>query len=106
MSDLSTDDIMAAEYAIGLLDPEQRALADRRLDRDPVWAGLVAAWRMRLSQMDAQFGAVPAPNVLPRIQRQLFGSPARRAWLPGVPVPAIIGVVLVAKALALWLLLG
>ena len=61
---------------------------------------------MRLSPMNGQFGSVPAPNVLPLIQRRLFGPPVRRSPLSGVPVPVIVGVVLAAKALVLWMLLG
>lgn len=110
MTDLSPDELLAAEYAIGLLDRDQRRAAEDRLTRDPEWARVVARWQRQLSQMDAAFAPVPAPDLLPRIEARLFGAPpAAHGWWritrPELLTGLVLGAVLVVKAvlLALWL---
>lgn len=113
MTDLSPDELLAAEYVIGLLDRDQRRAAEDRLTRDPEWARVVARWQRQLSQMDAAFAPVPAPDLLPRIEARLFGAapatPAAHGWWritrPELLTGLVLGVVLVVKAvlLALWL---
>lgn len=58
------DNILAAEFVSGLLDPAQRADAERRVETDAAFAGLVAQWRERLSDLDRTAPAVPPDPAL------------------------------------------
>ena len=60
-SDLSEDELLAAEYALGVLAGAARAAADRRVARDRAFALMVAAWEERLSPWAAEIEDVPAP---------------------------------------------
>ncbi len=48
---ISNDDL-AADYVLGLLEPDGLAEAEARAKRDPVFALLVEQWRQRLSPLD------------------------------------------------------
>lgn len=72
-SDLSEDDdLLAAEYVLGVIDAELRAKVDYRLKRDAVFAAAVADWENRLGGLNDDFDEVPAPNLLPKIEARLF----------------------------------
>ena len=58
------DNILAAEFVSGLLDPAQHADAERRVETDAAFAGLVAQWRERLSDLDRTAPAVPPDPAL------------------------------------------
>lgn len=76
------DDLLAAEYVLGTLPPEDRARAEARL-RDPGFSRAVAAWEERLSGLNADYAEAPAPDLLPRIEARLFPqAPAapRSVW--------------------------
>ncbi|MCA8870147.1 MAG: anti-sigma factor [Rhodobacteraceae bacterium] len=80
------DDILAAEYVLGVLDAPERAAADRRLLDDRQFAGRVARWQQDLAPFDAAYAEVtPPPQILGAIQARLFDRPAphglfRRLW--------------------------
>jgi anti-sigma-K factor RskA len=89
------DDAFAAEYVLGVLDLADRARAEDRIRLEPVFAGAVAAWELRLSGLNDEFADVPAPNLLPKIDARLFPAPARPqrswlGWLAGAGVAAAI----------------
>uniref|UniRef100_UPI0035CBB80C anti-sigma factor n=1 Tax=uncultured Sphingomonas sp. TaxID=158754 RepID=UPI0035CBB80C len=70
---LSSDDpdMAAAELALGVLDGEARAVAMRRVLAEPGFAREVEQWRRYLSQLFALWPAMPAPDLLARIERSL-----------------------------------
>ncbi|WP_164871671.1 anti-sigma factor [Solirhodobacter olei] len=77
------DDLLAAEYVLGVLSLPERLAAEARLRDDPAFAARVAAWTAHLSPLDADYPEVPAPNLLPQIEARLFGRAepaARRGW--------------------------
>lgn len=77
------DDLLAAEYVIGLLPRADRAAFDARLRRDTALALRVADWEDRLSGLNDDYPEVAAPNLLPQIEARLFPqvAAARRRWL-------------------------
>jgi anti-sigma-K factor RskA len=80
------DNILAAEFVSGLLDPAQRDAAERRVDTDAAFAALVAQWRERLSDLDRTAPAMqPDPALWQRIEAGL-GTPAQpqREARPGL----------------------
>ncbi|NBZ87429.1 anti-sigma factor [Stagnihabitans tardus] len=74
------DDLLAAEYVLGTLPLEDRALAERRL-REPGFAARVAEWERRLSGLNPEFAEAPAPDLMPAIEARLFPqAPAPSRW--------------------------
>ena len=76
-------DLMAGEYALGVLDQLGRARAQRRMAEDPHFAAEVRAWEERLAPLADEIASVPAPpGVWPRIAAALAGpaSQESRRW--------------------------
>lgn len=68
-------DILAGEYALGLLEGEARDAAERRLAADPDFADRVARWSGRFSPMlEAIEPAPPPPALWPRIEAAIAES--------------------------------
>lgn len=62
------DDILAGEYALGLLEGEELVMARARLAREPEFASQVAFWERRFAPMLDEVGAAaPGPDLLQRI---------------------------------------
>ncbi len=55
------DELLAAEYALGVLDDTARRAAAARAAREPVFAALVAAWEERLTPWAGALEEVPPP---------------------------------------------
>lgn len=65
-------DMMAAEFALGLLEGEGAAAARRRLLTDPQFAADVARWRDHLEVLFSEWpDAAPPPDMLARIEAAL-----------------------------------
>ena len=63
MPELSGDDLLAAEYAMGLLEGEDLLAVRGRMAREPAFAGLVAQWEPRLAPLlDEPARAAPSPE--------------------------------------------
>jgi anti-sigma-K factor RskA len=78
--DLPGDELLAAEYALGVLAGADRAAAERRMARDRTFAALVVAWEQRLAPWAAEIAEVaPPPDLWNRIAAELPASPAQRA---------------------------
>jgi anti-sigma-K factor RskA len=61
-SEFSGDELLAAEYALGVLAGPDRATAERRKARDRGFAALVAAWEQRLAPWAAEINEVAPPS--------------------------------------------
>jgi anti-sigma-K factor RskA len=70
--DLSDDEALAAEHALGVLSGPERAQAEARAARDPAFAAQVDAWRDRLAPMlDDLAPVAPPAQVWARIEAAL-----------------------------------
>ena len=102
LSHRKADDALAAEYVLGVLDPSARLAAEARIKASPVFAELVAGWERRLSPLNDEFKAGPAPDMLSRIEARLIPQAPRkvpaRLWpgLAGMAVAALLVVVATA----------
>ena len=68
-------DMLAAEYALGVLDGAERLGAERRAASDPAFAREVEAWQDRLGALVVEIaGEQPAPHVWAGVARRLDGS--------------------------------
>lgn len=76
------DDLLAAEYVLGVQDSETRAKLEHRIRRDDQFAALVVDWENRLDGLNDDYAEVPAPNLLPQIEARLFpkAAPAARRF--------------------------
>lgn len=67
------DDVVAAEFVLGVLTEAERADAARRVDTDRQFAMRVAAWQERFSGMNDAYGETEPPaDAWNRIEDQLF----------------------------------
>lgn len=64
MSEAQDRDMLAAEYAIGCLEGEEAAAAERLVREDPEFSRAVAAWQKRLVPLAALASPVPPPDTL------------------------------------------
>jgi anti-sigma-K factor RskA len=67
-SGLPEDEMLAAEYALGVLDGAERAAAEQRIARERSFARLVATWEERLAPWAGEIPElVPPPHIWGRI---------------------------------------
>ncbi len=79
------DDLLAAEYAVGVLPAGERAEVSARIDADASFARLVNDWVRRLSPLDSAYQEVAPPaSVKAALDRRLFGSTAVASAKPGL----------------------
>lgn len=75
------DQVLVAEYALGLLEGGERAAIARRIAAEPVMAADLRLWRSRLATLDGEFAEVAAPSgVLQRVEARLFGAAPVGGW--------------------------
>lgn len=102
------DDILAAEFALGVLSGAEQATLARRVALDPEFARAVAAWEERLAPLAAGFDPVELPaGVKQALDRHLFGvsgpPPAPGLWGRLALWRGLAGASLAGLALALAL---
>jgi anti-sigma-K factor RskA len=95
MTAYSEDDIaLAAEYALGTLDADERAQVETRMSADKDFAAMVEAWQHKLGVLNQMVGSVePRPELWNKIKTAVGLSDAQAAlMLPeGPPVaPEIV----------------
>jgi len=90
--DYSEDHIaLAAEYALGTLDADERTQVETMMAVDKEFAGIVQAWEFRLGVLNQMVGSVePRPLVWDNIRRAI-GHETQQAplLLPEAPPPPI-----------------
>ncbi|MCB5412360.1 anti-sigma factor [Pseudogemmobacter faecipullorum] len=73
------DDILAAEFVLGVLPAADQTDLARRVERDAAFARLVAQWEERLAPMAEGFIPASLPAAVKRaLDLRLFGQPAGR----------------------------
>ncbi|WP_027166888.1 anti-sigma factor [Mesorhizobium sp. WSM3224] len=78
------DDLLAAEYVLGVLAADERQIASRRIDTETAFARLVDAWEVHFAPMAAAYAAVEPPgSVKVAIDRRLFASSASTSATSG-----------------------
>jgi len=71
----SRDEVLAGEYVLGVLSPEDRQKVERRMRSDRQFAAIVSRWEQNLSTFNDEYeAALPPAAVLPAIERRLFGE--------------------------------
>src|SRR5262245_35141519 len=84
---------LAAEYALGTLDAEERAQVETMMAMDKEFTALVEAWEFRLGPLNQMVGLVePQPIVWENIRAAIGQSSAPQAPLalpPEAPSPSV-----------------
>lgn len=91
MTAYSEDDVaLAAEYALGTLDVDERAQVETMMSADKDFTALVETWVFRLGVLNQMVGSVePRPEVWDRIKTAIGASgPQAPLSLPEAPPPA------------------
>jgi len=66
------DDLLAAEYALGVLDPAERATIAARRQREPMLDAAISAWERQLAPLAEAAPAIPAKrDFLPAIEARI-----------------------------------
>jgi len=79
---------LAAEYALGTLDAEERAEVETMMSTDPSFAAMVQAWEFRLGVLNQMVGSVePRPEVWDKIRSAVGLSEHPLAQPQAPPVP-------------------
>ena len=83
------DDIVAAEYVLGVLPADERQAASRRIEAEPVFARLVERWEEYFAPLALAYAEVEAPaSVKAAVDRRLFAggttSGQQAAAAPGI----------------------
>ncbi|ESY68698.1 anti-sigma factor [Mesorhizobium sp. M0051] len=69
------DDLLAAEYVLGVLAADERQIASRRIEAETDFARLVDGWEVSFSPLAAAYQDIEPPaSVKPAIDRRLFAS--------------------------------
>lgn len=99
------DDILAAEFALGVLPLDEQATLARRAETDPAFARLVARWQDRLLPLADGYAPAPLPPAVKRaLDTRLFGAPQRPGpWRSLTLWRALTGAATAAFLLALAL---
>ena len=75
------DDVMAAEYVLGVTDIAARQAAEARARRDPAFAARIVDWEVHFSGLNPEFADVPTPDLIGKIEARLFpAAPKRVGW--------------------------
>jgi len=91
MTAYSEDHIaLAAEYALGTLDADERARVETMMSVDKDFTAMVAAWEFRLGVLNQMVGSIePSPEVWDRIKTAIgVSEPQAPLVFPEAPPPA------------------
>src|SRR5256885_7358734 len=82
---------LAAEYALGTLDADERAQVESLMSVDRDFTALVQAWQYRLGVLNQMVGSVePRPEVWDRIKTATgLSGPPEPLVLPEAPQPEV-----------------
>ena len=102
---LTPDDLLTAEFALGVLDGDQHRDALQRLAEDHEFAASVDAWSVLLASMIIDTPAVPAPAAArEKILTRIFGAspPLRKTQSAGEKITRATKEARQAAALIFW----
>src|SRR5882757_7463166 len=82
---------LAAEYALGTLDADERAQVEAMMSVDKDFTAMVRAWEYRLGVLNQMVGSVePRPEVWDRIKSAAgLSEPQAPLLLPDAPPPVV-----------------
>ncbi|APE44817.1 hypothetical protein BOO69_16485 [Sulfitobacter alexandrii] len=103
---------LAGEFALGLLDGDEKQRFLRLMRTDPDLRAEVGFWQESMPRMIPDTDERPSPHVLRRLKTELFGEPERSLWQDLIAPEnrgLLVGIVALKAAViaaVLWLILG
>ncbi|SCX17705.1 putative anti-sigmaE protein [Agrobacterium sp. DSM 25558] len=84
-SDIPRDDVIAAEYVLGVLSADDRRQVEKRMRSEDAFAQNIRQWEAHLSGLNEEYKPVP-PNAAtyPAIETRLFTSEVKPGFLPSL----------------------
>ncbi|WP_244910344.1 anti-sigma factor [Agrobacterium rosae] len=84
-SNIPRDDVIAAEYVLGVLSADDRRQVEKRMRSDDAFAQSVRQWEVHFAGLNEEYKPVP-PNAAtyPAIENRLFASEAKAGLLPSL----------------------
>ncbi len=102
-TDPEDDRVLAGEYALGLLSPEEARAFEERMAADPVLRDAYAGWAEDLAALTDDIEEVAPPTDMgDRIEATLFDAPERRSLLQRLGLAWIIPGAVLASLLAFF----
>lgn len=98
-------ELVAAEFALGLLSPSERAIAEEEYEANATFRALVEDWEHFFSPLAESYGLMSAPDVWPNLRKELFEDRSLR-FEAIVQHAAFVPVLLCAKFSVLFMLLS
>jgi anti-sigma-K factor RskA len=93
VSDAEDRDLLAAEYVLGSLDPDEASAAEHLVQTDDGFTAAVRAWRERLAPLAQTVSSVaPPPELWRRIETSVAMPGGTVVELPPAPRPSWPGV--------------
>lgn len=99
------NELIAAEFALGLLLPEERAGAEQEYETNATFRALVDDWEEFFSPLAQSYGLHRAPEIWPTLKKELFyirDNPLQAIVQHAAFLPILIG----AKFSILFMLLS
>ena len=85
------EDLLAAEYVLGVLSADERQAVVRRIESDPNFARLAERWEARLDPLASDYAeAAPPPSVKDALDRMLFPGTAQSAPVKPGPWQSLV----------------
>jgi anti-sigma-K factor RskA len=92
---------LAAEYALGTLDAEERAQAETMMSADKEFAAMVEAWQHKLGALNQMVGSVePRPEVWNKIKSAISLAEAQAALVVPEAPPSVASEIVEPPAVA------
>ncbi|MBU2992954.1 anti-sigma factor [Octadecabacter sp. 1_MG-2023] len=105
--DFSGDDVLAAEYSLGLLEAEEMVQVARRARIDLEFGALVEQWQDHFSALTNEVEPVAPPkNLFKKIASEAYPDSPKRIWHQLGVLPALLGAGAAALVLILALQFG
>src|SRR5689334_7132888 len=89
---------LAAEYALGTLDADERAQVEAMMSADAAYTAVVQAWEFRLGVLNQMVGSVEPPDLWERIRTAIGLTGQQQA--PPEPPPIAPAVAAIEEAMA------
>ncbi len=84
-SDIPRDDVIAAEYVLGVLSADDRRLVETRMRSEDAFAQGVRQWEAHFSGLNEEYKPVtPDVSTYAEIEKRLFASDAKTGFLPSL----------------------
>ena len=99
-------DLLAAEFSLGLLSPEERAFVEDHFLTNATFRALVADWDMFLAPLAESYGTEKAPDVWQTLQKEFCGRKPNEVLSELMQYTAFIPILIGAKLSLIFMIMA